>query len=694
MSFYIHKIKDNLVVSSNGKSFCLKKPSSNAITINPPLYNNQTKLLGKYFSISYPTGNASFSEIIEEVIDVDIGVDIGVGVDPEVVEIVEVKWLTRIEGTDGYVSIVNMQTDNNNGLYISGRTDETLEAYDASSTPDVALTTKYDMEMYSGAQYNYIVKYGADDGQVKWLTKIEGTDLETTPYNMQIDNNDDLYISGRTYDNPLTVYDASSTPEGILSTKYDMTRNGVGTYNYIVKYGADDGHVKWLTKIEGTDTNTPYIMQTDNNNGLYISGGSFTELELYDASSTPGNPSTKYVIEELSPTGLYIYIVKYGAEDGQVTWLTKIDGSGTLVNMKIYDSGLYISGRSNSQLKVYDASSTPNVALSTNYKNIPYVNQTYNYIVKYGAEDGQVKWLTKIGQLNGYTLPLDMQIDNNDGIYMSGQTTATTLKVNNSVLPYNSEIMSDSYYEMDGSGGVPYNYIVKYGQGDGEVKWLTKIEVDDSSYNMQTDNNNGLYISGGSLYELELYDASSTPGDPLSTNYVIEEESGYYNYIVKYGAEDGQVKWLTKIEGSTGFSVSYNMHIDNDGIYISGNSTAATLKVYDASSTPGDPLSTNYVIDGSSSGNQYNYIVKYGAEDGQVKWLIKIGRNSINQPPSNIYTDDIGDLCISGYNYDVTEINVYNPKSVVLGTYLTDTYQINEVSQYIIKCRAFDGALI
>jgi hypothetical protein len=692
MPFYISKIKNSFIDSSNVnvKSFHIKQPSSNAMTINPPESDQPKRATGNNFSVYYPSDNALSTNTLDEIISIIIGDDppsspspppvLGPPVlGPPVVEppifgpptpptlpplepvqnefgTGQVQWITNIKGEhkDNQYSN-NMEVDESNSLYISGRArNEVIDIYSASdSGPTGELGQEFNMVGSTAvALENYIVKY-YENGEVHWLTKIGGQPTSEIPINMAVGNGG-LYISGQSVDvgnggnAPATLYvysaDINDAPTGTLGDVYEMTMDASSNNtadNYIVKYGADDGQVKWLTKIGSDNSNDrPINMVLDNNNGLYISGET----------------------------------------DNQV--------------LNVYSA---------------DINDTPTGTLGNKYEMTmePELFRADNYIVKYGADDGQVQWLTKIGSDNSDDIPVNMVSDNTNGLYISGNTKSTVLNVYSADINGTPTGTLGNKYEMDGLTG-DSNYIVKYGSGDGQVDWLTRIVADRLQPDqMRVDNKGSVYVCGSSINQEEevntiyVYSAytgpTAGPTGSKGDEYKMEGNTGFDNYIVKYGADDGQVKWVSKI-GGKGDAIPSDMIIDNnDGIYIVGR-YIGELDIYSASTTgPTGALGDKYEIEYNNIPGAFdNYVVKYGADDGQVKWISKL-ESKFSEPEYRMHLqlDSTNGLYIYGDSLCET-VNVYSASYIRGPTgNLGDLYQMEGSTganqNYIIKYDTDNG---
>jgi hypothetical protein len=198
------------------------------------------------------------------------------------------------------------------------------------------------------------------------------------------------------------------------------------------------------------------------------------------------------------------YIVKYSS-GGQVQWLTKVENIGDDSNPVVIsidsNDNLYISGSTiNSNLvNIYSASTSgPTGALGTQYSM---TISSDAYIVKY-SQDGQVRWLTKVAG-NGGIYPINMSIDSNNNLYISGGSSNSDPVIIYSANSDGPTGTLGTQYSMTGDYGATDSYIVKYSS---ELNYFYYLDGPSDSTDLKyiyNTTDNDIIINTNSLYKDE-----------------------------------------------------------------------------------------------------------------------------------------------------------------------------------------------
>jgi hypothetical protein len=489
----------------------------------------------------------------------------------------------------------------------------------------------------------------------------------------------------------------------MLTTEYIQPMTSINSSDSITYLdGPTVELVEWATKVGGNSVEFPVNLQLDSHNNVYVSGRSFSPLiELYNGQGPSGSIIPLSTTIGMTGDGSGdedIYIVKY-REDGTIVWATKIGGSSNdevPVNLQLDShNNVYVSGRSNSTLiELYNGQGPSGsiIPLDTAIGMIG-DSSSDNYIVKY-REDGTIEWATKVGSETGSEVPINLQLDLHNNVYVSGRSTSSLIELYNGQGPSGSIIPLGSFIGMtgDSSNITGDNYIVKYRE-DGTIVWATKIggSSTERPVNLQLDSHNNVYVSGRSFSPLiELYNGQGPTGGiiPLGTAIgMTGDGSGDEdNYIVKY-REDGSIEWATKVGGSSD-EEPVNLQLDShNNVYVSGYSESSLIELYNGQGPSGGviPLGTAIDMTGHVSGE--NYIVKY-REDGSISWATKVGGETGNEQPVNLQLDSHNNVYVSGFS-ESSLIELYNGQGpsgsvIPLGSSIGMTGD-SDVSRYIIK---------
>jgi sugar lactone lactonase YvrE len=250
----------------------------------------------------------------------------------------QTQWINRLGG-NGTDRPINLQIDSDNNLYASGYYTSGINIYDASSSNPTEI---YDTLDISGSSDIYIVKYDSS-GQTQWINRLGGNETDR-PINLQIDSDNNLYITGR-YTSGINIYDASSSnPTEIYGTLDISGSNDI----YIVKYDSF-GQTQWINRLGGNGNEIAVNLQIDSDNNLYASSYYTSDINIYDASSS--NPTEIYDTLAISGSN-DTYFIKYDSS-GQTQWIKRIGGTGTdiPVNLQIdSDNNIYITGHYDTSL--------------------------------------------------------------------------------------------------------------------------------------------------------------------------------------------------------------------------------------------------------------------------------------------------------------------------------------------------------
>lgn len=148
-------------------------------------------------------------------------------------------------------------------------------------------------------------------------------------------SNDDIFISGIFRSFPLTFYNANDSVAGKLVSDGNPT-------SFIARYTNLGVHI-WKLKIFGIDSeiNPTKIVYNSVDNTVYVAGTYSRTVEIYDISSSV-NPVNITSFNYTGP-GTHIFVAQFSI-DGDIMWVSKIEGNCILRSMVVAPSGNVILG--------------------------------------------------------------------------------------------------------------------------------------------------------------------------------------------------------------------------------------------------------------------------------------------------------------------------------------------------------------
>ena len=354
----------------------------------------------------------------------------------------------------------------------------------------------------------------------------------------------------------------------------------------------NQGNLQW-TRQFGTASN-------DNGYGIETDGS-----DIYLLSRTNGNLAgnnagigNDVVFGKYNRLGSPIWQIQFGSFGNDNPFVDpKVDSAGDVV----------IAGYTNDDLGGTNADT-----------DIP--PSADSWVAKYDSEGNQL-WLEQFGTSDGdETFGLD--IDSEDNIYTTGWTRGDLGAPNN----------------LSPDGEVTYDiWLTKY-NSDGEQQWIEQFGTDtfDWSWDVATDLNDDLYITGWTLGSLEGSNAGSydiwvakydsdgnrtrldqfgTAGDDAALGVAVDDLGNYYltgytdgnlsgegnagsydAWVAKYDSEGNQ-QWIEQF-GTAELDNAYGISVSGDSVFVTG-------------ATEGSLGDTN-------SGSFDGWIAQFSADDGTL----------------------------------------------------------------------------
>ena len=398
-------------------------------------------------------------------------------------------------------------------------------------------------------------------------------------------------------DLPFTITHSKDGSNALLVAGYtsgNLGRRDRGSLDgFITKYN-NQGREQWTRQIGTKAIDNSYGIDTDTAGNVYLL--SRTSGRLAGANAGIGND---VVLSKYNRRGRRQWQIQFGSPGNDNPFVDpRVDSSGNVV----------IAGYTNDDLGGINADT-----------EIP--PSADAWIAKYDNNGNQL-WIEQFGTEEGdETFGLD--IDSEDNIYTTGWTRGNLGTPNN----------------LNPDGEVTYDiWLAKY-DTNGEQQWIEQFGTNtfDWSWDVATDINDDIYITGWTLGSLEGSNAGS-----------------YDTWVAKYDS-DGNQLWLDQF-GTTGDDAALGMDVDELGNY------------YLTGYTDGD-------LTGEGNAGSYDaWVAKYDS-DGNELWLQQFGTSEL---------DNAYEVSVSGDNVFVTGVTEGSLGSTNAGSY----------DAWIGKFSATDGTLL
>lgn len=294
-----------------------------------------------------------------------------------------------------------------------------------------------------------ITKFNPNGTAIIYSTFIGGSSQDQ-PHSMIVDNSNALYIAGRSYssDYPVTTSSYSGGAD-IVVTK--LAANGTlansrfmgGSLDDGVNISSQYGNIHSLKHSYADDARSEILI--DNSGNVYVAGCS-------KSNNFPTANATKSNL-----TGLQDGVVfKLSNNLTNIIWSTYIGGSSVdaayVLALNNNESSIYVSG----------GTSSGNFTGSGGLWNTYQGGDADGFIIKYqNSGNYPIQNATLIGR-GGYDQCFGIQVDNNDNVYVNGQTLGGGFPVTSGVysnasssqflMKLNSDLNTNIYSTVYGSG--------------------------------------------------------------------------------------------------------------------------------------------------------------------------------------------------------------------------------------------------
>jgi hypothetical protein len=341
------------------------------------------------------------------------------------------------EGNDFARSIA---VDNSGNIFIAGGFTSSSIKFDYITLNNSEL---------GGANDIYITKL-TSAGNVLWAKKFSGK-YDDKANSICCDHLGNAYITG---------WFCSEK----LSYEKDTIKNisGGGLSDIFLCKFDPDGNIEWVHTAKGNGNDYAYGITADNNNDIYITGG----------SSSPDLTFNGITISNLGFEK--IFIAKYSTA-GDLIWAQSVGGSsneeGTSITTDI-NNNVYITGKFQSSSITMDTTTLINAG-------------TFDIFIAKYSPGGNVLWAKSAGG-NSDERGNSIISDKQGNVYITGWFASPKILFGKTVLL------------NPGSKGTTHCFIAKY-NSEGEPIWseCANGKMDDWGNGIVLDENENLYITGG-----------------------------------------------------------------------------------------------------------------------------------------------------------------------------------------------------
>jgi hypothetical protein len=285
----------------------------------------------------------------------------------------------------------------------------------------------------------FIVKY-SKTGNVIWAKKFGDTKYEAG-LRIITDKDRNFYVSG--------IFRSTSFTLG----KTTLTNDNSSTNRIFIAKFDSNGNVKWAKKAQGTGSDMPYDMTTDNKGHIYLTG-SFDSSPLTLGSIVITNAGgTDIFVAEIDTNGTFGWAKSAGGASTDFPQGIALDSAGNVIVTGNFSS-------SSCTFSTVSLTCTGNADIF-----IVKYNSSGNTIWAKGATGTKGDW--------GYSV----KTSTNGSIYVTGDFQSATLKLGNITLTNTSILQQEDLFcvKMDSNGN--YLWALKStGQGDESPVSLTVTE--------------------------------------------------------------------------------------------------------------------------------------------------------------------------------------------------------------------------
>jgi hypothetical protein len=266
---------------------------------------------------------------------------------------------------------------------------------------DFPVTTGAYEELLQGTTDIVVSKLQSDGSTLLWATFLGGTGSTEQGTKIMVDDNDDIFIIGRTY--------SSDFP--ITAGAFDNTMNGTGDL-FITKLMSDGSDLLGSTYIGGDGSDT-----TSSGDGFGFSKNGNLVISVFTGTSSPNFPTTSGAYDTTLSGSSDIVVFEMKSDCTDLVFSTYVGGAGTemIRFMEIRPSGeIWLGGYT----------SSTDFPVSNDAINGSIGGSTDIFFFTLKGDGSDFTYSTYLGG-SGADTPYVMKIDDDGYVYMTGITTST-----------------------------------------------------------------------------------------------------------------------------------------------------------------------------------------------------------------------------------------------------------------------------
>jgi hypothetical protein len=363
-----------------------------------------------------------------------------------------------------------------------------------------------------------------------YLTLLEGIDGDIYSHSFVLDSINNMYTTGYTTAKVIKIGDK----------KY--SRNSPNDDGYVLKINKN-GEVEWFHWIDGSNSLATFSIGVDSLNNIVLTGFSNSKTVIINNISYSKTNETN--------DGFAIKI----NQNGNVMWFKWIEGAKS-------DIGYKLAIDKNDEIVIVGMSNSPalnNVNKPTFTNPAPTKHSNGGFLIKMNT-GGDVLWFKWI-EGSKYDDAFSVILDNDNNIYVAGNSSSSTLKIDN-----------QSYQKLNNNQSI---YIATFTPAGGIVSciWIAG-EGMDTITNIKCDKYNFLYIAGISnskniIFNQILYERLNAA--EIFTPFVVKFNSNNLHETV----------WFKWFENDKDTHI-YALTTDNiNNVYIGGTTGSSYMYVND-----------------------------------------------------------------------------------------------------------------
>jgi hypothetical protein len=380
------------------------------------------------------------------------------------------QWATRVGGT-GSDRGLGMAVDTSGNVYVTGQYSSnplTVNSFNSKLDGNIIVTSFGNLSN-SGGQDCFIVKYDTN-GNAKWATRVGGTGSDRG-LGIAVDINENVYITGAYFTNPVAIYSFNSVLDGNIIVSYfgSLSISSGAADCFILKYNPI-GEAQWATSVGGSGGNEQgFGIVVDANFNVYITGQYFSSPVTINSFSSVSNGNVVVnSFGNLSRIGSpNCFVVKYN-KNGKAEWATSISGNSQGNSIEVDISGnVYVTGQYSSNPVTINSFSTVsggNIIVNS-FGNLANFGSSDCFIVKYNSV-GAATWATRIGG-TGFDQGNSIAVDTTGNLYVTGRYSSNPVTINSFSSVSGGNVNVTPYGNLARIGGYDC-FIVKY-KTDGTI---------------------------------------------------------------------------------------------------------------------------------------------------------------------------------------------------------------------------------